>query len=106
MASAMTEQEQIVEGHISRLKWWITAQPTRFLGMSGEPFAAMVLIPVFPFPGFIKFVMFLVMLNIIMSLIFRKTMVTFLIWIKRQITDNRMRVYSVKDSKARFNGYY
>ncbi|WP_370059894.1 hypothetical protein [Neptunomonas phycophila] len=96
----MVKDERGVE-----LKWWITSLPLRVAGMSGEPFSVLVLLPLLPFPFFIKLIGWLLLINIILNLLFRKTFKTFLLTMTRLMLNNRHRIYNSRDSIRRFRGY-
>ena len=87
------------------LRWWITSQPIRFLGMNGEPFAILAFIPLFPFPFFFKFVGWVLLINVVLSFVFRKNLVGMGRQLKRYLFNNRIRVYSSREGVARFKGY-
>ena len=90
---------------IDELRWWDTSLPLTILGMSAEPFMLVILIPLVPWMPFINFIGWALLLNVLISWVYRKGFVQFLYYLKREFFNNRRRIYNSRYSKRRFKGY-
>lgn len=86
------------------LKWWLTSQRLWILGMTAEPFVMVVFLPMFPFPFYVKLLGWFLLINMVVSWVFRKNLITIFLYMRNSLLNNRRHIYSARKSLRKFYG--